>query len=320
MNWDIDSVVSAIAGQGTVDSRESAIAISLFDEATGIGVGIDSRDSAILLLPGQTSLPAFQTKVLRFDPWCEAIAIGRDLNLDKVAVLRCHFDRTNSVLLQIVGGVFASLIDLERRIGDAGNAILVLRDIFAEGFEFEQDRNTLLGLIGELTVLAVAPNLELALSAWHSEGDDRYDFSWGSRRLEVKATTSTMREHQFNSRQLPALHGIEVWVASVQIAEVEVGTTIAEIFEELAADLPLDALKKLSSVIAKTAGLPPGLLQTPIFDLESTKRGVRLFVGDSVPTPLLVDGVSNLKWSALLPEESGQGVETLVDLLPQIDA
>jgi hypothetical protein len=129
-----------------------------------------------------------------------------------------------------------------------------------------------------------------------------------------------MREHQFNSRQLPALHGIEVWVASVQIAEVEVGTTIAEIFEELAADLPLDALKKLSSVIAKTAGLPPGLLQTPIFDLESTKRGVRLFVGDSVPTPLLVDGVSNLKWSALLPEESGQGVETLVDLLPQIDA
>ena len=317
MNWDIDSVVSAITGQGPDDDREHAIAVSLFDEATGIGIGIDSLGSAILLLPGQPSLPTFHTKVLRFDPWCEAIAIGRDLDLDKVAVLRCHFDRTNSALLQIVGGVFASLIDLERRIGDAGHAILVLREIFAEGFEFEQDRNTLLGLIGELTVLAAAPNLELALRAWHTEGDDRYDFSWDSRRLEVKATTSTVREHQFTSRQLPALHGIEVWVASVQIAEVEVGTTIAKLFEELAADLSVDAVKKLSSVITQTAGLPPGLLQTPIFDLGSTKRGVRLFVDHNVPTPLLVHGASNLRWSALLQEENAQSIESLIEILPQ---
>jgi len=317
MNWHIDSVVSAISGQGPEDTREQAIAMTLFDENSGIGVGIDSRGSGILLLPGQTTLPAFVTKVLRFDPWCEVIAIGRELNLDKVAVLRCEFDRTNPALLQIVGGVFASLIDLERRIGDAGHAILVLKDIFADSFEFEQDRNTLLGLVGELTVLASAPHLEPTLSAWHSDGDDRYDFSWDSRRLEVKATTSSVREHQFTSRQLPALHGIEVWVASVQIAEVEVGTSIAELFEELASDLPPDAVKKLSSVITKTAGLPPGLLQSPIFDLESTKRGVRVFAGDIVPTPLLVHGASNLSWSAFLQEEHAQSIETLVEMLPR---
>lgn len=304
-------------GARTEDSRENAIAMSLFDEESGIGVGIDSLGAAILLLPGQTSLPAFRTEVLRFDPWCDVVQIGRELDLHKVAVLRCHFDRTNSALLQIVGGVFASLIDLERRVGDAGHAILVLREIFADGFEYEQDRETLLGLIGELTVLAAAPNLQLALSAWHSEGDDRYDFSWDSRRLEVKATTSTVREHQFTSRQLPALHGIELWVASVQIAEVEVGTTIAELFEDLASELAPDEVRKLSSVITKTAGLPPGLLQSPIFDFESTKRGVRVFGEDKVPTPILVHGASNLRWSALLQEENAQGIEDLVQRLPQ---
>ena len=319
MNWGIDSVVSAMSGQGPEDGSEDAILINAFDESAEIGVGIDSFGSAILLLPGQTTLPTFETKVLRFDPWCDAVAIGLELHLEKVAVLRCHFDRTNAALLQIVGGVFTSLIDLELRIGDAGQAILVMREIFSEGFEISQDRNVLLGLIGELSILAVAPNTELALKAWHGDDEDRYDFSWDSYRLEVKSTTSTVREHQFTSRQLPALHGIDVWVASVQIAEVEIGTTIAELFEQLAESLSIEGIKKLTEVIVKTTGLPPGLLTTPVFDLESTMRGVRLFPGGSVPTPLLVTGTSNLRWAALLMETQGRKIEAIIDLLPQTE-
>jgi hypothetical protein len=317
MNWDIDSVVSAISSQERIAESEFSLSLGLFDESTSIGVGVDPSGCAVLLLPGQTTLPAFQTRVIRFDPWCDAVAVGRDLKLEKVAVMRCKFDRTNESLLRIVGGVFASLIDLEKRIGDAGHAILVLREIFAEGFEFEVDRNTLLGLFGELTVLTLAPDAELALSAWHSESDDRYDFSWDSYRLEVKATTSTFREHQFTSRQLPALHGIEVWVASVQIAEVEIGVSISDLFDRLATQLSDQGLRKLSSVIVKTVGLPAGLLRKPTFDLESTMAGVMVFPGNKVPTPLVVSGCSNLRWSALLSESDGLDFSALVELLPQ---
>jgi len=138
--------------------------------------------------------------------------------------------------------------------------------------------------------------------------------------LEVKATSGVLREHHFTSRQLPAHHGIQVWVASVLVAEVEVGMTIADLFEQLATGLPTDLVTKLSTVIARTVGLPPGALKAPEFDLESTLQGVRIFKGEAIPTPLLVPGSSNLSWTALLQEAEGEGVECLAELLPRMDS
>lgn len=316
MIWELDEVTAAISAETEESPVESALALQLYSDDLGIGVGVDPQGRAVLVLPGQPALPAFETSALKFDPWCDSLWLERDLSLPKSSVLRCRFDRSDASLAQIVSGVLASLIDLEVRFQDAGHAVWVMRKIFADGFRARPDQAMVLGLLGELTVLLAAPDIIEAAHAWHIDKDGRYDFSWHSQRLEVKATTSTLREHRFSSFQLPPLHGIEVWVASVQLGVVEVGESVADIYERIANRLPQDLAHKVASVITETAGLPPNLVTEPAIDLASSQAGIRLFASADIPTPRIVPGTSNLRWTAFLDEGKGQSVESLRLLLP----
>lgn len=320
MNWTLDDIIIAISADSVDSSIESALALHLYSSELGIGVGVDPQGRAVLVLPGQSSLPAFETSALKFDPWCDTLWVEHGLTLPKCSVLRCRFDRDDTSLTRIVSGVLQSLIDLQLRFQDAGQAVWVMRNIFADGFRATPDRSTVLGLLGELTVLLNSPDIVAATQAWHVDKDDRYDFSWHSRRLEVKATTSALREHRFSSFQLPPLHGIEVWVASVQLAIVEVGLSAGELYERIADNLPLDLAHKVAAVITETVGLPPTLVTEPQLDLASSVAGIRLYPSVDVPTPMTVPDARDLRWTAFLDEAKGLPVGVLDDLLPRQDS
>lgn len=306
MNWNTDAAAQALAAQLPEGLRESVVSLPLYDRDTGIGIGVDGLGAGTLVLPGQPSLVAFETTALKFDPWCDTTWVENGMALPKSAVLRCRFDREDEHLLRLVAGLVISLVDLQTRFNDAGKAIWTLREIFGEGFLAEPERNTVLGLLGELVVISAAPDPADAIGAWHVDADDRYDFSAHSQRLEVKTTTAAIREHRFNSRQLPPLHGLDVWVASVQLAEVAVGASVASLFAELAAHLPLAISRKLSDVIIETVGLPPAAVTKPQVDMQTSIDGIRVFPASTVPTPSAVPGSSDIRWTALLDEQYGQ--------------
>ena len=54
---------------------------------------------------------------------------------------------------------------------------------------------------------------------WHSEVERRFDFSCGRNRVEIKITTRPERTHHFSHRQIFAIEGEEIVVASIVAAE-----------------------------------------------------------------------------------------------------
>jgi hypothetical protein len=162
------------------------------------------------------------------------------------------------------------------------------------------------GLLGELLVIAAAPDSAAAIEAWHVDVNARYDFSAHARRFEVKTTTAAIREHHFNSRQLPPLHGLDVWVASVHWAEVAAGASASSIFAELAVGLRLGLSRKLADVIIETIGMPPVAVTSPTIDLQTSIAGIRVFPASAMPTPSAVAGSSDIRWTAYLDEPNGR--------------
>ena len=306
MSWSLEQIMQAVASPAPKGGDASSVSLSLFEVDARIGVGVDGQGWCTLVLPGQKAQVAFETSVLKFDPWCETKWIEGGRALSETAVLRCRFDRDDESLKRLVASVLISLVDLQQRFGDAGKAIWALRELFGNGSHGAPDKAVLRGLLGELLCIRASGDVALALRAWHVGPDDRYDFSAGSTRVEVKTTTSTVREHRFTSRQLPPLHGVHVWIASVQLAEVADGATIASIFADLAEKLPLDLARKLSDVIIETARLPPAALSVPVVDLDTSLNSIRIFFGEDIATPRLVPGSSDLSWTAYLEEDAAK--------------
>jgi hypothetical protein len=293
----------------------ASISLPIFDELTGIGVGVDGRGAVCLVLPGLENQSGFETQALAFDPWCETTWLEENKALPKSAVLRCIFDREDRQLLRLVSGVLLSLVDLQVRFNDAGNAIWALKELFGDGFKVSVQISVVRGLIGELLLIDAATAPKTAISCWHVDVDDRYDFSVNSSRIEVKTTTSAVRQHRFTSRQLPPIHGINVWVASVQLSEVAVGDTIGSLFDRIAGKVDRVSARKLLDVVVETLGLPPGAILEPQFDLASSVAGIRFFDGYKVPTPEASAGTSDIKWTAYLDEANGVGIEKLDQIL-----
>lgn len=315
MNWEIDEVARALSSAPAEGAQESAVSLRLYDEVTGIGIGVDGLGAGTLVLPGQQSLVAFETAALKFDPWCDTTWVEGGVALPTSAVLRCRFAREDPHLLRLVASLLISLVDLQTRFNDAGKAIWTLRELFGEGFHTTPEPSVVLGLLGEMLVIKAALDPAAAVAAWHVDSDDRYDFSAHSDRLEVKTTTGSVREHRFNSRQLPPLHGLDVWIASVQLAEVAVGASVSTLFAELASELPLELSRKLSDVIVETTGLPPAAVIEPKVDVQTSIAGIRLFPADTVPTPAAVPGSSDLRWTAYLDERNGRPALELAPVL-----
>lgn len=310
MIWVIDEIVASLSADLALPADFATVSLPFFDRETGTGIGVDNNGAVCLVLPGLEKQSAFETKALVFDPWCETKLLKEQTTLPKCAILRCKVDRTDKALLRVVVGILLSLVDLQVRFQDAGNAIWALKTLFSEGFESSVQINVVRGLIGELLLIDSSANPKSAISCWHIDFDDRYDYSINNARIEIKTTTSSVRQHRFTSRQLPPIHGVKLWVASVQLAEVAVGATVSSLFDRIVAKVDLVSAQKLLDVIVETIGLPPGAILEPQFDLDASAASIRLFVSDVIPTPAVSPGVSDLKWTAYLDELNGLAFST----------
>jgi hypothetical protein len=312
MTWNVDQVMNALSTSLPRGTAPSTVSLPLYSDKDSVGIGVDGTGYGVLVLPGLETQTAFEASALRFDPWCSTTRIETAAKLPMAAVLRCNFDASDENLLRLVAGIIIGLVDLHFRFGDAGKAIWALKSLFGDGFTTSTSQtSTIRGLIGELAVLRAARDTKTAVDMWHVNSDNRYDFSQGDERLEVKTTSSTIRQHKFNSRQLPPLKGISVWIASVQVAEVSVGMSISELVSLISKDLPLHLSKKVADIVVETTGLPPASLGQPQFDLNSTVASIKVFRSSTVPTPRMVPGTSNIKWDAILDEAEASDKDAL---------
>ena len=101
-------------------------------------------------------------------------------------------------------------------------------------FELDrQPRGSVIGLWGELFVIASSTDPGRMVDAWHASVDDRFDLADQGSRLEVKTTTSNARVHEFNLNQLQPVGGVDTHVASVMTTETRLGTSVGQMVERV---------------------------------------------------------------------------------------
>jgi hypothetical protein len=120
----------------------------------------------------------------------------------------------------------------------------------------EAPRGSVLGLFGELVVIATSKDPRALVDAWHVRVDEKFDFAAAGSRLEVKTTTKGVREHMFGLRQLKPVPGADVRIASIMTTETSAGTSIGDLVTRVEAALGGDADRqvKVHQQVAMTLG------------------------------------------------------------------
>lgn len=142
------------------------------------------------------------------------------------------------------------------------------------------------GLWAELLLIAEAIDPRTVVEAWRAEPTDRFDFSLGNQRVEVKSASGYQRKHHFSLEQLRPPANVEVLIASVFVERAGGGPSLRDMMDRVqasvggAGELPL----RVEHVVATTLGssFQSGLQES--FDLEHARATLRFFLAEDVPS------------------------------------
>lgn len=269
------------------------------DPLIAVGFAPERKLGLVLLLP---------PGVLHGDVTLDRIECKRSMKLninlgdgepETIEAGTLFFDAV-SPAVEIVLDALANMVVND--IGRAGDLAQDFIDLFKPGKRLGDDE--LIGLFGELVLISIAPDKEKALDLWHEASEGRYDFTSGNSRLEVKTTLGELRKHHFSSSQLPAKSGVKLRVASVLTETVQDGTSVIDLWQTILPFVKKPKLvEKLNGLVLKTILKDYDKSISLGFDYDAAIRSILYFAGESVPTPILTEGVLSASWEALMPEE-----------------
>jgi hypothetical protein len=301
--WDSKLIAEKISSNEIpAELKPEFIHLRLFDIEKSIGVGADGQGNTVLVLPGQPEVPAFQTSFASYDPWAQLTVFETGKQLQGISVLRCDIDLTDLDNVEAAAAVFLGLIDLQEKFGKTGKAIWQLKSLFENRLKFTLSDDLVTGLIGELLVILASSNPSVSIAYWHTNTDDKYDFSGEEFRLEVKSTTGNSRNHNFSSYQIPGNVPDKIFVASAQVFRIEKGTTFAEILERIEKRVEVEVFQKVISNVNATLGIPYELVVDFQIDFQPSIDSIKVYRGLDVPRPTATEGVISMKWLASLDE------------------
>ena len=139
------------------------------------------------------------------------------------------------------------------------------------------------GLWGELFMMSRVRGFRFWAPFWHSEVTRRFDFSSGRNRVEVKITTRPERMHHFSHRQIYAIEGEQIVVASIVAAEDDSGLSLRQLIEDCRSALlgTPDYLKLEKSV--RQAGMEHPSENGPVIGAVEAEESLAWFRSVDIP-------------------------------------
>ena len=173
------------------------------------------------------------------------------------------------------------------------------------------------GLWGELFMMSQVRGFRFWAPFWHSEVTRRFDFSYRSRRVEVKTTTGPERIHHFSHRQIYALKDEEILVASLFTKEDDSGLSLGQLIAECRTALlgNPDYLKLEKAV--RQAGMEHPSDAGPIFDAAEAGSSLAWYRSTDAPHFRMAEpaGVSDTRYKVDLSTAPRVEVEELDEWL-----
>lgn len=87
------------------------------------------------------------------------------------------------------------------------------------------------GLWAELFVITHASEPQLLLDSWHSDPAERFDFSLGCQRVEIKCSGDRTRRHHFSHEQAHPPAGVVMLVGSLFVEHSASGISLGELWD-----------------------------------------------------------------------------------------
>lgn len=143
----------------------------------------------------------------------------------------------------------------------------------------------LIGLWAELFIIAKSKDVAQALRAWHADTFERFDFSWASGCLEVKATTKELRQHEFALEQLRTPSSGAGYVVSILLQTLSGGIGIVDLANEIETSVatePEMRQKLWGNVISSLGSDFSGRLDRR-FDVSYAERNLAIYAMRDVP-------------------------------------
>mgnify|MGYP002777118044 CR=1 FL=1 len=139
--------------------------------------------------------------------------------------------------------------------------------------------NTVHGLWTELFLIESSKNPTTLLNYWHCIPEEKFDFNFGSEKIEVKSSANFERIHTFSSEQLNPQKGTQVLIASIFIRQHTNGQGIQHLVESIKKKIQndLELIEKLNSIVFRTLG---NSLEQSIkikFDYDLAKESLRFY-------------------------------------------
>lgn len=147
------------------------------------------------------------------------------------------------------------------------------------------------GLLGELFLIAVSRNVEASVAAWRSSDIDRFDFSVGNVRLDVKASAERLRAHHLSAEQCQPPTGTIGLLASLFIEGSGGGQSLRELVAAIEAALAGrdDLILKVQETIAESLGESLPTAMGARFDDRLALASLRFY--DLATVPAIRGGV-----------------------------
>jgi hypothetical protein len=142
----------------------------------------------------------------------------------------------------------------------------------------------LIGLYAEVLFISNSPKPDIAVQAWRSRVDDRFDFSMESIRLDVKATARRTRVHSFSFVQCLPVPGATTTVVSMFVESSGGGKSLRDLIENLFARLTTAGARlRVQQIVADTLGSPLLTSLDARFDDLLATNSFRIFDAAEIP-------------------------------------
>lgn len=259
--------------------------------AAGSLIACDSHGYPVLLFPAHSQKDFRDIELelieVQFSRQCELFVDGRQevSGIFTLVTLNDNDPDTAKLFLDILeDALFADEKPLtNRRIRDT---IIGISNIFCKSENMDRD---IIGLWGELYIIANSGAPQAAVSSWSSNTTSRHDFMTERFSLEVKTSRSQDRVHTFSYDQLKDSDST-LLILSLVVSEVPGGQSVSDLITLIKdqIDDPLlrtEFLKLCASKGGKT------VMQSQLkLSVKTNPQGLRIFASSDIPTPDIPDG------------------------------
>ena len=147
-------------------------------------------------------------------------------------------------------------------------------------------REPITGLWGELFLIHASNAPEMLVEAWRQLGHEKFDFSGGGVRLEVKTTESAERVHSFALEQLIDSDSEPTVIASLLVRPASSGLAIPDMLRSISRKLVHrhDLVSRLWNTVARTLGIELEHVSEVRFEERHALREMRFVRARNVPS------------------------------------